>query len=150
MKNFVKTAGVTLLEVMLVLAIAAMIIVMSVRYYQSTNAANQANTVVQQITSIVSAADSLAQGSGSYAVANVSTATLTPLLPTNGMTAPWGTAITIGGVAASSYTITIPGAPRDVCPLITGKLTANAHFTATSVCAAAGTTNLSTTYLANP
>ena len=62
MKKFVKTAGVTLLEVMLVLAIAAMIIVMSVRYYQSTNAANQANTVVQQITSIVAAADSLSVG----------------------------------------------------------------------------------------
>jgi type II secretory pathway component PulJ len=40
--------GVTLLEIMLVLAVAAMIIIMSVRYYESANSSQQANATLQQ------------------------------------------------------------------------------------------------------
>lgn len=149
-KHFKSVLGVTLLEVMLVLAIAAMIIVMSIRYYQSANAAQQANTAVAQITSIVAAADSLAQPTGSYTPA-VTTASITSLLPTSGLTTPWGTTIAIGGVGASSYTITLPSTPANICPLIRGKMVANAHFnsTAPTACAAAAVTNLVLTYVSN-
>lgn len=150
MKKFVKaTLGVTLLEVMLVLAIAAMIIVMSVRYYQSAQAANQANSIVQAVTGVVAASDSLAQASGSY-VGTVSTANVQALVPTNSMTTPWGTAMTIAVNSASSYTLTVPGVPQNVCPLMRSKLSANSHFTALTACNAAGTTNFTTTYIANP
>ena len=150
MKNFIKNIlGVTLLEIMLVLAIAAMVIVMSVRYYQSANASQQTNTVLSQITSIVAAADSLAQPTGSYAT-SVTTAKVQAILPANSMTTPWGTAITISAPAASSYTINIPSMPADVCPLVTGKLGTNNHFTVITACAASGPTTVTTTYLANP
>ena len=80
MKRFAKSMlGVTLLEIMLVLAIAAMIIVMSVRYYQSASASQQVNAVLQQIQGITAAADGLAQATGSYSAANVSSTTLAPL-----------------------------------------------------------------------
>ena len=50
MKRTIKSIyGATLLEIMLVLAIAAMIIVMSVRYYQSAQMSSQANAFVAQV-----------------------------------------------------------------------------------------------------
>ena len=72
--------GVTLLEIMLVLAIAAMIIVMSIRYYQSANASSQANALMQQIQAITAAADNIAQGAGGV-YSTISTTTLMPLFP---------------------------------------------------------------------
>lgn len=152
MKKFVKSiVGATLLEIMLVLAIAAMIIVMSIRYYQSANASQQVNTLLGQVTSIVAAADSLAQASGSYSAAGVTTATIQALVPTNSMRTPWGTDITVTPVAASSFTINIPAVPGNVCPLIRSKLGANNHFTAiTPAACPAAATNMTTVYLSNP
>ncbi len=42
--------GVTLLEIMLVLAIAAMVVVMSIRYYQAARASQQANDVLELLS----------------------------------------------------------------------------------------------------
>ena len=150
----ISTRGVTLLEVMLVLAVAAMIILMSVRYYQSATASQQANAALQQIQGITAAADSLAQASGSYSAGGVSTTSLAPLLPggtTNAFTTPWGTTITITAVGASSYTVSLPGTPSGVCPLLTSKLRQNVHYS--TVTPATCTTSAAAvvyTYLANP
>lgn len=156
MKNtFKKMAGVTLLEVMLVLAIAAMIIVMSVRYYQSATSSQQANAVLGQVQAIVAAADQLAQATGAYTTANnggaLTTAAIQTLLPAAGMMTPWGQAITIGGVTSSAFTITLPTTPATVCPLVRSKVMANNHFTSTppTACSAAGNTTLVLTYTAN-
>lgn len=145
MKRFSKSSmqGVTLLEIMLVLAIAAMIIVMSIRYYQSATSSQQANTVLEQIQAITAAADNLAQATGSYKAANVSTASIQALVPQNSMTAPWGGAITIGTVNDSSYQVQIVGTPTAVCPLLLSRLNANNHFAMAAGCA-------SYTYTANP
>ncbi|MDR3478108.1 MAG: hypothetical protein P4M14_08785 [Gammaproteobacteria bacterium] len=138
--------GVTLLEIMLVLAIAAMVIVMSVRYYQTATSSEQVNTVMEQIQSIAAAADSLAQGSGSYVTAAIATGTISPLLPNNGLTLPWGTTIGFGGVTATSYQITVTSTPANECPLIKAKITANSHFTSTTACAAGATTDIVISY----
>lgn len=149
--------GVTLLEIMLVLAIAAMIIVMSVRYYQSASASQQANAVIQQIQGITAAADGLAQATGSYQAANISTTTLAPLIPggtTSGFITPWGTTITLSGVSSSSYTVDLGQTPSGVCPLIVSKLVTNNHYTMTPSsaggCGTTGPTDVSYTYNANP
>lgn len=71
MKSLSRSAGVTLLEIMLVLAIAAMIIVMSVRYYQSASSSQQATAAFAQVQAITAAADTLAQMSGDYTKAAV-------------------------------------------------------------------------------
>ena len=75
--------GVTLLEIMLVLAIAAMIIVMSVRYYQSTTNAQQANAFVAQMQAIAAAMDQLAESTHSYK--NIQEAELTALVGDKGL-----------------------------------------------------------------
>lgn len=128
MKKTMKVMlGVTLLEIMLVLAIAAMIIVMSIRYYQSASSSQQTNTIMEQVQAIVAAADSLAQASGSYSQAGLS-ANLPTLLPTNAMNAPWGGTMTITSITASSYTINIPSPPAAVCLLLVARLRVNNHF----------------------
>lgn len=157
MKKFAKSVlGVTLLEIMLVLAIAAMIIVMSVRYYQSASSSQQANSVLNQVLAITAAADSLSQSSGSYQVANISTTTLEPLLPNgpNAFITPWGTNITIGSPQANSYPVTIPDVPSGVCPLLVSKLNTNNHYSslspATPDACTGSATSISYIYLANP
>lgn len=148
MKKFAKSMrGVTLLEIMLVLAIAAMIIVMSVRYYQSANTSQQANNVLSQIQSIAAAADSLAQATGSYS-GTVDTARITPLLPANGLTTSWGAAITVTASAANTYTVNIPGMPAGVCGIVTAQLAANAHFSGMTTCGASAA-DFSYTYTSN-
>ena len=137
--------GVTLLEIMLVLAIAAMVIVMSVRYYQTATSSAQVKTVMQQIQSITAAADSLAQGSGSYATASIGNATLSPLLPSNGLTLPWGSTITVGSPSATSYTVTMNSVPANQCPKIKSKITANSHYSSATACDVTAT-NLVITY----
>lgn len=159
MKRFSKSMlGVTLLEVMLVLAIAAMIIVMSVRYYQSASSSQQANAVLEQIQGIVSAADSLAQAKGSYTASVISNSQLQPLLPAGGLTTPWGEDITIGGVQPTTYTIDIQNVPSGVCPLLYSKLATNNHFSSSTTptvfkvsdCTPDAATPTVITYISNP
>lgn len=146
MKKYTKSMlGVTLLEIMLVLAIAAMVIVMSIRYYQSATSAQQATATLEQIQSITAAADSLAQGAGGYAAAAVSTASIGPLLPTNGLVTLWNTNITVTGATATTYVVTIPQTPAAVCPVLSSKLKVNSHYTGVSACGA-GAADFSYTY----
>lgn len=156
-KNLKSLLGVTLLEVMLVLAIAAMIIVMSVRYYQSASSSQQANAVLEQVQGIVAAADSLAQAKGSYSGANVSNDSLTPLLPNGGLMTPWGDPITVTGATATTYTINIGSVPSGVCPLLYSKLGTNNHFSVggtppvdPGTCTATAATPTTLTYTSNP
>ncbi|HEX4046143.1 MAG TPA: hypothetical protein VHZ76_10820 [Gammaproteobacteria bacterium] len=126
MQKMKRLSGVTLLEVLLVLAIAAMIIVMSVRYYQSASTSQQANTVLAQIQSITAAMDSLAQAGASYS--NIFDSTIAPLLPANGLRPPWGgTPITVSG-KGGKFTVTIPLMPAGVCSIVKTYLDQNPHF----------------------
>ncbi|MBX3708333.1 MAG: hypothetical protein KIT56_06585 [Gammaproteobacteria bacterium] len=158
MKRVFKTVlGVTLLEVMLVLAIAAMIIVMSVRYYQSASASQQANAVLQQIQGIVSAADNLAQAGGSYSAVKLNNSTLTPLLPGGALTTPWGEPITVTSTSATTFTINAGHVPSGVCPLLYSKLATNNHYSIgntppvdPSTCSPTSATSTTLTYTSNP
>lgn len=128
MKRFIKmTHGVTLLEILLVLAIAAMIIIMSIRYYQSATQSEQANVAMEEIQAIAAAADNLALGTGSYA-ASVSTAAITSIVGSVNMITPSGQAITIGAVSATTYAVSMPiGAT--VCTSVSAKLAGNVKIT---------------------
>jgi type II secretory pathway pseudopilin PulG len=118
MKKFMRSvSGVTLLEIMLVLAIAAMIIVMSVRYYQSAQSSSQANSYTQQAQAIQAAAENLAAGTGWAAGLPISTA-----LPATWNQLPWGGTLTVV-TSATGFVITNGTAPNtQVCALIIAKL----------------------------
>lgn len=143
MKRIKHMLGVTLLEIMLVLAIAAMVIVMSIRYYQSATSSEQANAVLGQVTAIVSAADGLAQAAGSYA--SVTTGTIGAVVGSNNMVSPNGGAITFTG-AASTFTISIANMPAAVCAQVNARLLANPHFSSGGACATSGTAGQSWIY----
>jgi len=130
--------GVTLLEIMLVLAIAGMIIVMSVRYYQSASSANQSNTVLQQAQAIIAAEESTVQ---TYAAYQPSTSTnLTNILPKNALTTPWGTTIVVT-TTGSTFTMSFPSVPTSVCPSFNAAMVANSRITVSSgSCGAAAST----------
>ena len=130
MKNISRSSilGVTLLEIMLVLAIAAMIIVMSVRYYQTAQTSSQANAFMNQINAITGAVENLAVG-GNYGAVNV--ADLTNMLPTGALTAvPWGAGATFA-LTANGYTFTYPAAASTLCNIITPKFAALNKYTFT-------------------
>ncbi len=136
-KSIQSMLGVTLLEIMLVLAIAAMIIVMSVRYYQSANQNSQANTFIQQVGAISAAVENLVQGSGDYA--GVSQGQLESLLPPNTLTSvPWGGTMSFSA-ESKGYTLTPDPAPsgtaaKGLCSLIKTKLTTDNHYTVDGDC----------------
>ncbi len=146
MKRTLRTMlGVTLLEIMLVLAIASMVIVMSIKYYQSATSSQQANAVLAQIQSIQAAADSISQGAGGYST--VTSATLAALLPKNGLISPWNGTITFAG-SATSYLLTLGTMPASICPIIKVKLSANGRITGLGsiTCPASGTVSFAFTY----
>lgn len=131
MKRFGQSiVGVTLLEIMLVLAVAAMIIVMSVRYYQSASANQQANSVLEQIQAITAIADGLAQGGGGYG--NVTQSAVQAQMPNQSLATPWGSTITVSKIGATSYSVSIGSAPTAVCTQIPPRLKTNAKYTGAS------------------
>ena len=127
-----KMRGVTLLEIMLVLAIAALLVVMSVRYYQSTRTSQQVDAMVEQIQSIVQAADGIAQEQG-YSATAVTTSAIGSTLPANAMTSPWGTPITVAVTSATTFTITTTNVPAGVCSLLVAKYNQNKNFDTTAI-----------------
>jgi type II secretory pathway pseudopilin PulG len=152
MKRFAKSVlGVTLLEIMLVLAVAAAIIVMSVRYYQTATSSQQANATMSLINTYAAAMDNLAQGTGTYGGIALSSVAVVMSLTT--VLAPWGDAITMATPAAGAvqYTVTIPNMPAAVCALVLPKLGSNSHFTGlpASCGAASSTADFSYTYKMN-
>ena len=129
-RNFKSIAGVTLLEIMLVLAIAAMIVVMSVKYYQTATAQEQINTSMDEIQAIAVAADNMEQATGSYSGVGTNSG-FTSLLPSKALITPWGAKITVSG-SASSYTVSFATMPSSTCPSFSTRLQANSHYSVSS------------------
>ncbi len=128
MKQIAKLLGVTLLEVMLVLAVAAMIIVMSIRYYQTANSNQQVNGLLQMAQGIAAAADGLAQKDGSFSNSTVTSTNIQALLPNNSFGTPWGTTARFVVGDSTSYSVTFPSTPQAVCIQASSRLSANPKF----------------------
>lgn len=138
MKKFKQSVlGVTLLEIMLVLAIAAMIIVMSVRYYQSASSSQQATAALSMIQGITAAADQLAQGGQGYNGVS-QTGVQNIMNGGNPLLSPWGTPVTVTGESATKYKVQIENTSVAVCTALTSQLAANSKFTNISACGSGG------------
>jgi Tfp pilus assembly major pilin PilA len=118
--------GVTLLEVMLLLAIAAMIIVMSVRYYETATANQQAVAALNVIQGVTALADGLAQGANSYTI--VTTEAVRQLMPAQSMLLPWGAELSITSQNAQNYDVSLPDTPAVVCQLLKARMASNIRF----------------------
>lgn len=127
--------GVTLLEILLVLAIAAMVLVMSVRYYQSASQSQQVNTLLQMLQGITAAAESLSVGSGSYNA--ITSASLITILPggSAAFNLPWGGTISYAA-SITGFNLTFSRAPgAGVCTLLTKKVEGMVNYTLRAGCA---------------
>lgn len=119
--------GVTLLEIMLVLAIAAMVIVMSIRYYQSASNNQKITAGLNTVLGIVSAGESVLGAKGSFN--SIATDALN-YLP-NGVVpnSPWGGAMSITSQAnGTSYKINM-SVPTNVCQAFSDLLKQNSKLT---------------------
>lgn len=129
MKRHIKSiAGVTLLEIMLVLSVAALIIVMSIRYYKTSIDNENINVILEDVTAVTAAADSIAASGNTYA--NVTTAGVTGILGSYNSSTPYGGSFVIASVSASGYTGTLGSLPPFVCGALAAKMAGMPHFSA--------------------
>lgn len=127
MKKFTKMAGVTLLEVMLVLAVAAMIIVMSIRYYQSATNNAQVNGIISLLQGVQANMDSMAQGAAD-GYTSITGSQLETVMP---LATPWGVPATISGQTATTYTVTMDGTAETACKQVDTKMSNNPKWSIT-------------------
>jgi len=128
-KSLQSMLGVTLLEIMLVLAIAAMVIVMSIRYYQSASNNQKIAAGLNAVTSVIAAGESVLGATGS--LTTVAKDAL-PYLPNNAMpNSPWGGPMTVTGAGASTFTI-VMNIPTALCPSFLSLVTQNAKLSTSS------------------
>jgi hypothetical protein len=112
-----------------------MIIVLSIRYYQSATTSQQANTALEQVQAITAAMDNLGIGAGSYA--GINTAKLTDVLGSANMTTPTNEPITITSAGVTTYEISMPLTVA-ICTSVEAKLSANKNIT-NQACDGSGT-----------
>jgi len=143
MKLKKRNSGVTLLEIMLVLAIAAMVIVMSIRFYRNASNSQSANSVLDAVNAVTAAADNMAQGTNSYSA--ITTTSLSAVVGTANMRTPFG-GITISTPGQTSYTVTLAGIPPAICNQIKSQLAGNMKITGLSSNTCASTGNFVYTY----
>jgi type II secretory pathway pseudopilin PulG len=133
MKRTLKSiAGVTLLEIMLVLAIASMVILMSVRYYKAATQSQSATAMLATIQAITGAADSLA-GSGQGYVSVTTANVLSVLGSASALNTPFGNFTITGTSGLTGYSVAFPAnTPAGIPAIISSQLASNPKFVVTS------------------
>lgn len=123
--------GIGLLELMLALAIIAVLIIMATRYYQTTARSSRMNDAVQQVNAIVAAANNYKVGQGSYTgIDNIDKLISMGVLPSSAKFSPWGTTVTVTG-ASSTVTIKMAGVSSTDCNTILQRLSSNKNIVVT-------------------
>jgi hypothetical protein len=126
---------------MLVLAIAAMVVVMSIRYYQSATTNQKVATTLNNITAIIAAGENYFSSQGTFV--GIVDANITPYMPGNAMPiSGWGGPMVVNGGTPTSYTINIPNIPATgPCKQLTGLLQQNGKATMNANCTIATVTS---------
>lgn len=134
-RNLKSMLGVTLLEIMLVLAIAAMVIVMSIRYYQSASSNQRVAAAADLLTGYIGGAESYVQAGGSFA-----SITASKLATYSGVSAtaisPWGQAVSVSGTT-TGFTVNFGTVPSTDCTKLMGLLKTNTSITFAASCTTA-------------
>ena len=125
--------GVTLLEIMLVLAIAAMVIVMSIRYYQSASTNQKINAALNTVTGMVAAGESFLAAYGSFTGISAGNANFLQYLPNSTIpNSPWGgpiSSLNASGPTGYSFSMNVP---TDVCPQLLALVRQNGKMASSS------------------
>lgn len=134
-RTYKSMMGVTLLEIMLVLAIAALVIVMSIRFYSSASNSQKVNAMV----TIASALNSAAEACASANSGDLTTCTnLAPYMPNNVMPrTPWGSPIQGPSIGENGTTaqFQFTAIPEGAATMFTNALNPNSNPKITAVSA---------------
>ncbi len=145
-QSFKSARGVTLLEIMLVLAIAAMVVVMSIRYYQTASLNQKVASTMNNIVGVVAAGESYFSATNS--ASGISSTTLAPYMPGSAMpNSAWGGLMTATGSASvtNQFTIDVPNVPAAGCSQIKNLLSSNSKLSTSAACTTAGTMTINVT-----
>lgn len=149
MKKILKSVlGVTLLEVLLVLVIASLVLVMSIRYYQTASGQAKVNAGTSIVMGLITSVDSyVASGGLIGGVANCGGGSetcqvLASYLPNGKLPAsPWGNGyVGVDGSAVTSYNIIFPAIPASDCTNLQRAATTSGTSTKVSSSTTCGTT----------
>jgi len=128
-----KFTGATLLEILLVLAVIATVIILSVRYYQGAQASLEEQRLFAKIDAIKSAIDFSVAREKSYANVNINR--IAHLLPADAFSNEFGGAVTFTSVTKASYSIQHTKIPTALCARIKPVLEESSHYSSV-ICAA--------------
>lgn len=125
--------GIGLLELMLSLAIIAVLLVMATRYYKSADEGQKVNNSISLLTGIAGAAAQYVSNYPNVDLKDIQTLVNEHYLPANfaNMKSPWGTNITATSTG-SVVTVTMESVPGAACRRI------QASISGASGCAASG------------
>lgn len=157
--NIDKQRGIGLLELMLALAIIAILLVMATRYFITTSRSEQVNRAVNQIGAINGAVSNWKSSRVDYTGLDAKALNDIGAIPAaewNGtaIVSPWGTDVTVGPAAGgegagadnSRYSITYSGIPTWACASLEQKYTTALAENATAEVTGTCTGNTTFTY----
>ncbi len=127
-RTYKSMLGVTLLEIMLVLAIAALVIVMSIRFYQSASSSQKITATASLVQGIVAAAENYYNGNNN-SYTSISVNSIAPYMP-GGVppTTAWGTAISVSSSATNKLDIDLGAAPATACTAVRDVLKTDSRY----------------------
>lgn len=142
-----RQLGIGLLELMLSLAIIAVLLVMATRYYESANHAQTSNQALSFIQAVEAAGASYLAGHTGYSNLSQTNICAEGYLPKpfcqspadQAPTGPFGDAINIASASAEQFTLSIPHVSAAVCANLKSKLSAGRIST---TCPTSGSTQL--------
>jgi len=119
--NKIKNKGIGLLELMLSLAIIAILLIMAIRYYQSANLSQQMSSATDMFNAVRSAMKNFyndnAGNSGGQSQASINSLIASGYLPPSFGVNPWGGSVGLSSDAASCTlgSLITPGPTYGVC-----------------------------------
>jgi type II secretory pathway pseudopilin PulG len=147
-KSFKTMFGVTLLEIMLVLAIAGIIIAMSVRYYQQAATNQKVTAGMSAVTAVVAAVEQWKLKGLALTSTNLNSnnKTLDPYFPDGMPVSPWtNNPLTYAGTG-SAYTVSIDTTDSGACKILAEQLATQPGYTTNpSACGTTATVTVGST-----
>ncbi len=139
--SLVKQAGIGLLELMLSLAIIAVLLIMATRYYQAARLSQQVNDAISLTSAIAGASQNWVLGQGNFTGISFAALKKQGLIPAgiadNAANAtPWHTALDLASTTdGSKIVITLNQIPQEACYSLETKLQGQIQDTTGTDCA---------------